>query len=96
MSSLNNLVEQINDHMKKTDMFICDECGELKLGFPIELATSKWGYERDFCEDCAEYCKYCQEYYAPSMEYKHEDCRYDYPIESSEEEEESEEESKEE
>lgn len=73
-SSLTDAVEHINGIKKNTNLYVCVNCDRLNIGFPFELETSKWGYEKCFCETCACYCDVCKEYYAPSMAYRHEDC----------------------
>lgn len=73
--SLMAIVEHINAVKKDTNIYVCVGCDRLNIGFPLELETSKWGYEKCFCEKCACYCDDCEEYYAPSMQYRHEDCK---------------------
>jgi len=54
--------------------FVCDSCNKLKMGGAHYLDTSKWGYERPFCDSCTSYCKSCGEWYSNDMDYRHEDC----------------------
>lgn len=95
--TLIDLIKQVNKLKKKTksDWFICEECEELFLTYDFleYLPTSKWGYERSFCRWCVQRCKYCGQYYAPSMEYKHEDCKSSSSSESEEDDESASEES---
>lgn len=69
-------VAKLNTHFLTTKQrwFVCNECGELIVGgSPTYLATSKWGYERPFCEGCTLECS-CGETHSHAMAYKHEGC----------------------
>jgi hypothetical protein len=74
-ATLEQLIGQVNSRVNaRTRYFICDECNLLCTGGATYLDTSKWGYERPFCQQCRLYCRACKEYYAPPMSYMHEDC----------------------
>lgn len=88
------LVDRINEIKTKYDnLFICYECGLLRLEDPKSLKINEYGQRGLFCYNCMHFCSYCRENYASSMEYEHDNCHEEH--ESSEEEEESEEESEE-
>lgn len=61
----------------KTNFFVCEKCKQLRLGDPNHLATSKYGDNCTFCEDCTGYCDHCDENFSEEMAYTHERCDED-------------------
>ncbi len=53
----------------------CDACGKY-VDSLHEHVTAYDHHKEDVCDDCVEYCGVCEEAYAPSGNYKHEDCLY--------------------
>jgi len=71
---LKRLIDDANGLIGQLAWFVCDHCNKLALGSGEALETSKWGYERIFCSACICHCTACDEDYAPSMQYRHDDC----------------------
>ncbi len=78
VQELNMIVQNQN---KRVKWFVCAECNWLVEGDAEYYAVNKWGDERPFCEGCLLECPdpNCEETpFAPSMSYRHEDCRDPY------------------
>lgn len=81
MDEIRKRINELNalQNKQQAQWFVCDDCARLCLYDDMKrvetyLATSKWGYERPFCDDCQRYCESCKESYCQEMAYEHEEC----------------------
>ncbi len=72
--ALERCVAEANRLIGKKAWFVCFGCDKLCLGRGEDMETSKWGYERVFCDTCVLHCDGCDEDYVDSMAYRHDDC----------------------
>jgi len=75
-AALQKLVDELNEKMPyDQECFVCDGCTAIKLESPTYMETSKWGYERPFCDDCILHCHDCGEDYVYETAHQHEECK---------------------
>jgi hypothetical protein len=81
MDGVRERIRELNTLQKeyKLAWFVCDDCQQLTLcddQSPGDnwLATSKWGYERPFCDACILWCDTCATAYSRALSNYHDDC----------------------